>query len=98
MLLQNGVEIQERDYFKEPFTEQEIRDLAESASISQIFARRSPSLKTMGLADKDLSEAEMLALMLKEPRLVRRPLVRMDGQLLVGANLKAVEAALTGGA
>ncbi len=98
MLLQNGVEIQERDYFKEPFTEQEIRDLAESASISQMFARRSPSLKTMGLADKDLSEAEMLALMLKEPRLVRRPLVRMGGQLLVGANLKAVEAALTGGA
>ena len=97
MLLQNGVEIQERDYFKEPFTEQEIRELAQSASISQIFARRSPSLKKMGLADKDLSDGEMVALMLKEPRLVRRPLVRLGGQLLVGANLKAIEAALTGG-
>ena len=97
MLLQNGVEIQERDFFKEPFTEQEIRELAGSASISQIFARRSPSLKKMGLADKDLSEGEMLELMLKEPRLVRRPLVRLGGQLLVGANLKAVEAALAGG-
>ena len=97
MLLQNGVEIQERDYFKEPFTEQEIRGLAQSTSISQIFARRSPSLKNMGLIDKDLSEAEMLELMLKEPRLVRRPLVRLGGQLLVGANLKALEAALAGG-
>ena len=97
MLLQKGVEIQERDYFKEPFTEQEIRELAQSAGISQIFARRSPSLKKMGLADKDLSDGEMVALMLKEPRLVRRPLVRLGGQLLVGANLKALEAALTGG-
>ena len=97
MLLQNGVGIQERDFFKEPFTEREIRELAESASISQIFARRSPSLKKMGLADQDLSDGEMLELMLKEPRLVRRPLVRLSGQLLVGANLKAVEAALAGG-
>ena len=97
MLLQKGVEIQERDYFKEPFTEQEIRDLAQYASISQMFARRSPSLKNMGLADKELSEGEMLELMLKEPRLVRRPLVRLGGQLLVGANLKAVDAALAGG-
>ena len=97
MLLQNGVEIQERDFFKEPFSETEIRKLAENASISQIFARRSPSLKKMGLADKDLSEGEMLELMLKEPRLVRRPLVRLDGQLLVGANLKTLEAALAGG-
>ena len=97
MLLQNGVEIQERDFFKEPFTELEIRGLAESVGISQIFARRSPSLKKMGLADKDLSEGEMLELMLKEPRLVRRPLVLLGGQLLVGANLKAVKAVLAGG-
>ena len=96
MLLQNGVEIQERDFFKEPFSEKEIRDLAGSASIGDLFARRSPSLKKLGLADKELSESEIVALMLKEPRLVRRPLVRLGGQLLIGANLKAVEAALAG--
>ena len=46
---------------------------------------------------KDLSDEQMVSLMLQEPRLVRRPLVRMGGRLLVGANLKAVEAALRGG-
>ena len=96
MLLQKGVDLEERDYFKEPFTEAEIKDLAGDAGVSQIFARRSPSLKKLGLADKELSDAEMLGLMLQEPRLVRRPLVRMGGQLLVGANLKAIEAALEG--
>ena len=51
----------------------------------------------MGLADQDLSDEQMVSLMLKEPRLVRRPLVRMGGRMLVGANIKAVEAALAGG-
>jgi len=94
LLLQNGVHLEERDYFKDPFSESEIRELAQSDSIFAMFARRSPSLKKLGLADKELSEEEMVSLMLQEPRLVRRPLVLMDGKLLVGANIKAVEAAL----
>jgi Spx/MgsR family transcriptional regulator len=94
LLLQNGVQLEERDYFKNPFSESEIRELAQSDSISAMFARRSPSLKKLGLADKELSDAEMVSLMLQEPRLVRRPLVVMDGKMLVGANIKAVEAAL----
>ena len=97
MLLQRGLELEERDYFKEPFTEVEIRELAVllgRMGLSQLFARRSPSLAKLGLADRELSEAEMLGLMLKEPRLIRRPLVRLGGRLLVGASPKAVEAAL----
>jgi len=62
--------------------------------VALMFASRSPSLKKLGLAGKELSDAEMVSLMLQEPRLVRRPLVHMDGKLLVGANIKAVEAAL----
>ena len=94
--MQNDVQVHERDFFKDQFTEQELRDLASSAGVSQMFASRSPSLKKMGLAGSELTDAEMLDLMLKEPRLVRRPLVRLGERLLVGANLKAVQAALTG--
>ena len=94
MLLQNGVQLEERDYFKDPFSESEIRELAQSDSISAMFARRSPSRKKLEVADKELSEEEMVSLMLQEPRLVRRPLVLMDGNLLVGASIKAMEAAL----
>lgn len=94
MLLQNGVHLEERDFFKDPFTEQEIRDLAQGVGVSQLFARRSPSLKQMGLADQELYDEKMVELMLQEPRLVRRPLVRIANRLLIGANVKAVEAAL----
>jgi len=87
--------LEERDFFKDPFTEQEIRELAKDVGAAQIFARRSPSLKQMGLADQELTDEKMLELMLQEPRLVRRPLVNLEGQLLVGANLKTIEAALS---
>ena len=94
MLLQKGVELKERDFFKEPFSETELRELAAPVGLSELFARRSPSLKQMGLTGQELSEPEMLKLMLQEPRLIRRPVVKIGGKVLVGANLKAVEAAL----
>ncbi len=96
MLLQEGLDLEERDFFKEPFTEAEVRGLASEVGISQLFAWRSPSLKQKGMAGRELSEAEMVALMVQEPRLVRRPLVRIGGRLLVGTSLKAIEAALEG--
>lgn len=94
MLLQKGVDLQERDFFQQRFSEAEIRQLAASVGLAEMFARRSPSLKQMGMAGQELSEAQMLDLMLQEPRLVRRPLIKIGDQLLVGGSLKAIEEAL----
>ncbi|NQW23177.1 MAG: hypothetical protein HQ475_07010 [SAR202 cluster bacterium] len=59
-----------------------------------IFARRSPSLKKMGLADQALSDDEMVKLMLEEPKLVRRPLIKVGNKLMVGAGNAVVEEAI----
>ncbi|MCI0863968.1 MAG: hypothetical protein J4N69_06995, partial [Chloroflexi bacterium] len=79
MLLQNGIEVSDRDFFKESLSETEIRELAAMVGTENIFARRSPSLKKLGLADKELSDDEMINLMLQEPKLVRRPLLKVGG-------------------
>jgi arsenate reductase-like glutaredoxin family protein len=88
------LELEERDYFKEPFSQQEILDLAGPVGLSELFARRSPSLKKLGLAGQDLPDDQMLRLMLEEPRLIRRPLVKVGDKLLIGANLKMLAEAL----
>jgi arsenate reductase-like glutaredoxin family protein len=95
--VQNGVTVEERDYFSDPFTEAELRALiADSgdAGVSGMFASRSPSLKKMGLVAADLSEDRKVELMLEEPRFVRRPIIRLGDRLLIGANVKALTAAL----
>ena len=95
--MQNGVSVTERDYFKEPFTERELGDLVAEVGepgVSAMFASRSPSLKKMGLTAAELSDERKLALMLEEPRLVRRPIVRLGDRLLIGASVKAITEAL----
>ena len=92
--MQNGLEVADRDFFKETFSESEIRELAAMAGTENIFARRSPSLKKLNLVDKELSDDEMINLMLQEPKLVRRPLIKVGGKLMVGGGTAAVEAAI----
>ena len=94
MLLQKGIAVTERDYFKEPLRPDELDELTALASLSELFAWRSPSLKQLGLAGQELGDAELRRLILEEPRLLRRPITRLGDRLIIGANLKALEAAL----
>ena len=94
MLLQKGLEVTDRDFFKETLSESEVRDLAAMVGTENIFARRSPSLKKLGLADKELSDDEMVNLMLREPKLVRRPLIKVGDKLMVGGGNAAVGATI----
>ena len=64
---------------------------------SEIFSWRSPSFKALGLAAESLSTEDMLRLMGQEPRLIRRPIIRIGDKLVIGANLKTIEAALQEG-
>ena len=89
--MQKGFELEERDYFKEPLSEGELSELASLASLSDLFAWRSPSFKKLELSGQDLSEAKMLKLMLEEPRLLRRPVIRVGDKLIVGSNQKVLE-------
>ena len=64
------------------------------ASVDQIFAKRSPSLKQMGLAGQELGDDEMVKLMLQEPKLVRRPMIRVGDQLFVGGGASVLDSVL----
>ena len=94
LLLQKGLEVSDRDFFKDTLSEAEIRELAAMADVESIFARRSPSLKKLGLAGKELSDDERIKLMLQEPKLVRRPLLKVGSRLIVGAGSAAVAEAI----
>jgi arsenate reductase-like glutaredoxin family protein len=85
------VEINERDFFKNPFTESEIKELLQGKQASEMFNFRSPSFKQLGLERDKLSDKELIDLMLKEPRLVRRPVVRIDGRVYFSADKSVLE-------
>ena len=81
-LSRTNADIETRDFFDDPFTEQELRALLGDSPPSQRFSWNSPSWRRLGLNRSDLSEDDLIQLMLSEPRLIRRPLIEIDGELL----------------
>ena len=86
--------MEERDFFKDPFSETEFRELLKGRTPADLFSWRSPSFKALGLKADHLTDDELVRLMLQEPRLVRRPLVAIGNELVIGADMKEVERVL----
>ena len=53
-----------------------------------MFNVRSTSVKALGLQPDKLNDDELIDQMLKEPRLIRRPVVRIEQEVYFGANSK----------
>ena len=96
MLSQQGVEIEERDFFKDPFSEAELEELMTLAPPSELFSWRSPSFRKMNLDKGTLEPQDLVRLMAQEPRLIRRPMFRIGDRLIVGGGKKAIDSVLTG--
>jgi arsenate reductase (glutaredoxin) len=83
-----------RDLFKEPLTAAEIRALAARApdGLRGLLSTRSPQYKALGLDQKKVSDAELVALMVTEPRLLRRPILDLGDRLVIGFDRTTYEA------
>ena len=89
-LSQKGVELDERDFFQDGFTEDELRALIGERPVSGYFSYNSPSFRKMGLDRDQISDDQLLKMMVDEPRLVRRPLIQFGDELVIGTDKKAM--------
>lgn len=88
------MDFNDRDFFKEPFNRDEIMELLQGKSASDMFNFRSPSFKKLGLDRDKLDDNELIDLMLQEPRLVRRPVVRIGNDVYFSADKSVLEGIL----
>lgn len=58
---------------------------------SEMFNFRSPSFKQLGVERDKLGDNDLIELMSKEPRLVRRPVVRIEDTTHFGADRSVLE-------
>ena len=89
-----GVELDERDYAKAPLNAAELKDLFAGRDPRDFLNQRSPAFKAMGLAGKSLTSEQALALMAKEPNLIKRPIVVAGKELMAGFDRERFRAAL----
>ena len=55
-----------------------------------MFNFRSPSFKKIGVDQNKLGDSDLIRLMLQEPRLIRRPLVRIGEEVYFSADSKVL--------
>ena len=89
-----GAELDERDYAKGPLSAAELKDLFADRDPRDFLNPRSPAFKAMGLAGKTLSAEQALALMAKEPNLIKRPIVIAGKEMIAGFDRDRLRAAL----
>ncbi len=83
-LLQQNFSLLERDIFSNPFTRKELNDLFENHNVYDFLSIKSPSFKKLQIQSINLSRENVIDLMLDEPRLIRRPLLKIENKLFIG--------------
>lgn len=94
MLAERGVPVILRDYFKERFSIDELRALLARLDLTprDILSRRARAYATLiGDREARLSDDDLLALIVQEPTLVRRPLTVRAGQAVIGFDRAGIE-------
>lgn len=91
LLLQKGAVLRERDLFDERLSKKELRELLGNRSASDLFSWRSPSFKKLGMDRATLNENSLIDLMLEEPRLIQRPIIQFNNNLMIRPDLSALE-------
>ena len=88
-----GVEFEAREYFKDPFTREELEWLLDRADMapSDLVSTRSAPYRTEKLAERNLKDEELFERMLGEPRLIRRPVLVTTDEVVVGFNRSRFE-------
>ena len=88
-----AVELDERDYAKQPLSEAELKDLFKAVDPRDYINPKSPALKAMNLKGNAITPEQALKLMAQEPNLIKRPLIIAGRKIIVGFDRDQLRAA-----
>ncbi len=81
----SGKEFQVREYLKEPLSEDELKALLIKLNMTAIqLVRKNEKIWKENFKDKDLSENELVRIMVENPKLIERPIVENETEAIVG--------------
>ena len=80
------VDFEEREYGKHPFTEKELREIIGEDSIEPFLNTRTPLYREKNMKQKPPSKDQAIRLMLKDPNLLRRPVIIIGKKKFTGFN------------
>lgn len=91
LLIAAGHQLVVRDMLTEPWQQDRLRAFFGALPVRDWFNPSAPAVKSGEIDPECLSEAQALALMQKNPLLIRRPLMQVGDALRVGFDQQAVD-------
>ena len=79
-----AVELDERDYAKQPLSETELKDLFQAIDPRDYINPKSPAFKAMNLKGKTITPEQAIKLMAQEPNLIKRPFTIAGRKVIAG--------------
>ncbi|MDR9419769.1 arsenate reductase family protein [Gracilimonas sp.] len=89
---EHDVEYEFVDVKKDPLTRQELKELEFKVGLDVLLNKRGRKWRDLGLANKDLSEEDLFAQLLKHQTMIKRPVLIKDESVLVGYDEASFEA------
>ena len=80
------MDVDTRDFFKDPFTEAELKKIIKMTGKKpvELLRKRDKTYKEMKLDENKKSDSEIIKLMVKYPGLILRPIIITKNKALVG--------------
>ena len=84
VLLQAGNSLESRNILTTPWTREKLLPFVEGKSAGVIMNPTAPAVKSGAIVPRELTFEEAIFLMCKDPLLIKRPLIEVEGRCLQG--------------
>lgn len=83
---------EKQDIKSEPISLEQVDQMKErSGSYEALFSRKAMKYRSMGLGEKNLTEADYRSLINEEYTFLKRPVFLVDGHIFIGNSKKVIE-------
>ena len=85
ILSEKGADFEAINYYEKPFSKKGLTELINKLNISpkNLLRKKEKAYKELGLSNRDLSDSEIIDLMIKHPDLIQRPIVDGKGKVIL---------------
>lgn len=93
LLRESGVDFEKVNYYIKPLTEEKLRELLKKMKLAprDILRTSETVFRELGLAKRELSDDELIAMMIEHPDLIQRPIVERGNRAVLGRPVENVK-------
>ena len=96
LLRESGIPFEKVNYYVAPLSKKKLTELVRKLNVKprELLRKGEPIYKELGLGERELSDSELIALMVEHPDLLQRPIVERGDRAVLGRPTDNVKALL----